>query len=126
MTNDEMSMGKHLEMEGMAEAAKDPGVLDLSLACPQDQILTLRDQDALMNPAVDVWKPEGQIGKPPLCRVYVRIGTLIVDACIESGATFLLLFERIYRQVQHECREMNPADDVQLHSANEHKIMLQG
>ena len=75
---------------------------------------------------MDLQRPEGRIGKPPLCRVDVRIGTVVLDACIDSGATYTLLSERKWSQIREECGELSPAEDVNLYGNSGKKITLHG
>ena len=57
-----------------------------------EQVFTLRDRDMPIN-ALDVFNPWNKVGRPPLCHVDVKIGKVVCDACIDSGATFTLLSE---------------------------------
>ena len=71
-------------------------------------------------------REENKICLPPLCCVDVRVGDVPVDACIDSGATFTLLSEKIFLKVHHLFGEVMPADDVNLRGTNGNWIKLYG
>ena len=56
----------------------------------KEQVFTLRNRGESVH-AVDVCKPWNRIGRPPLCHVDVKIGEVVLDACLDSGATYTLL-----------------------------------
>ena len=110
-----MLMEDHSATEGETDAVHSPHVLGYRPACSQHPlILTLEDRNAPRNPTLDHKTEDGKVAKPWLCNVDVRIGDVLVDACIDSGTTFSLLSEKVYMSVQEECGVMMKADDVKL------------
>ena len=43
---------------------------------------------------------DNRIGRPRMCHLDVRIGDTIVDTCVDSGATYTLLSNKVYQEVQ--------------------------
>ena len=95
---DETSMGNHSMTEGETDTVHDSGVLSHRPACPRDpMILTLRDQSAPMNPSLDRKTADGRIGRLPLCRMDVRIGEVLVNACVTTLAVIRFGSYRLWR-----------------------------
>ena len=76
--------------------------------------------------ALDIFKPWNRMGRPPLCRVDVKIGEVVLDACLDSGATYTLLSQKLWEKVKQHCGEVYPADGVNLYGASGKKIGLLG
>ena len=76
--------------------------------------------------ALDIFKPWNRMGRPPLCRVDVKIGEVVLDTCLDSGTTYTLLSKEIFEKVKQHCGEVYPAEGVNLYGASGKKIALLG
>ena len=81
------------------------------------QVFTLQNWGESVH-ALDVFKPWNRIGRPPLCHVDVKIGEVVLDACLDSGATYTLLSQKLFEKVRRDCGELYPADGVNLYGAS--------